>query len=241
MPLDTTFVKAKPTILSVGPAAAVGVKATAPTPVTVTMASGASAGAISLTVSSLTGAIKKGVILVFNEGTIGEVRCILTADASQGAGTLAVDTVSGEANSGIPGALEASDQAVWDGTYRVLGTQQSDYTLSEQTANLTSVTYDSSEAMVWDESEDTSKSWQIQRSGRFKPSDYAFQQIRLAAHEGREIWVKQVAPDESGDPIHSKSGRAKVRGYTESNPADGIYDASWTFAGQGKPTLADVT
>src|SRR5690606_41969087 len=64
----------------------------------------------------------------------------------------------------LHGALPIS----WDRMYRVLGTQQSDFSLSENTQNLQSVTYDSAEAMTWDESEDLSKSWQIQRTGRFK-------------------------------------------------------------------------
>lgn len=245
MPLDTTFVKGRPTQVFVGPAAPVGQKATAPTPVTLTVGSaGAAQGATSIPVTaSASATITKNTILVFEAGEVDECRVVVTADTPVSAveASLPVDSVEGEEGDGIPFALEENDTAEWDAMYRLLGTQQSDYSLSENTQNLQSVTYDSAEAMAWDESEDTSKSWQIQRSGRYKPTDYAFQQVRLAAHEGREIWVKQVTPDEDGNPIHSKSGRAKVRGYTETNPADGIYDASWTFAGQGKPVLADIT
>lgn len=245
MAFDTSFVKGKPTSVYVSDAAAVGAKAVAPTAVTLTVGAGGAAAAattVPLT-SSADVTLRANQILVFNAGDPDEVQLVVTADTAvtSSESPVPVDAVEGVKGAGIPGALTASDTATWDHMYRVLGTEQSDYTLSENTQNLQSVTYDSANAMSWDESEDTSKSWQVQRQGRYKPSDHAFQQVRLAAHEGREIWVKQISPDEDGAPIHSKSGRAKIRGYTESNPASGMYDASWTFAGQGKPTLADIT
>lgn len=245
MALDTTYVKAKETGVFVSDAAPVGQKATAPTAVTLTVgAAGAAKDAktVPLT-SSADVTLRANQILVFNAGDPDEVQLLVTAETAVTSSetSVPVGAVEGEVGAGIPGALTASDTATWDRLYRVLGTEQSDYTLSENTQNLQSVTYDSAQAMSWDESEDTSKSWQVARQGRFKPNDHAFQQVRLAAHEAREVWVKQVAPDEDGKPVHSKSGRAKIRGYSESNPASGMYDASWTFAGQGKPVLADIT
>lgn len=239
MPLDTTFVKARPTGLFVSDPAPIGQKATAPTPVTLTVgAAGAAKNATSIPVTaSATVTIPANTILVFEAGEADECRVVVTADTSVSAveTSLPVDAVEGEENDGIPFALSENDTAEWDRMYRVLGTQQSDFSMSENTQNLQSVTYDSSEAMTWDESEDLSKSWQIQRTGRFKPNDAGFKAVQTAASEGREVWVKQVVPDEDGDVAFTREGRAKVRGYQESNPADGIYDASWTFAGQGKP------
>lgn len=245
MGLDTTYAKGKPTQVLVGPAAAIGAKAVAPTPVTLTVKAAAAAAALTVSVSVAAGSatLQENQILVFNAGDPDEVQCVVTATTTVTTSntSVPVDIVEGETGAGLPGPLAENDTAVWDGMYRVLGTEQSDYTLSENTQQLQSVTYDSAVAMSWDESEDTSKSWTVQRRGRYKPHDYAFIQIRLAAHEGREIWMKQIAPDEDGAPVHSKSGRTKIRGYTESNPASGIYDVSWTFAGQGKPVLANIT
>lgn len=242
MPLDSSFIKAKPTGLYVSAAAASGSKATQPSDVTLTVGA-AGAAAAATTVPMTTSAditLVKNQILEFTGG----IELVVTADTAITTGggevSVPVDSVDGDEGDGIPAALVSGDTATWDQLYRVLGTEQSDYSVNEQSNQLRSVTYDSAESMSWDESSADSKSWQIQRSGRFKVDDYAFKQIQLAAHEDRELWLKQVSPREDGSPAQEKEGRVKVRGYSETNPASGIYDVGYTLAGQGKPTITDI-
>src|SRR5690606_3988919 len=137
--------------------AATGAKATAPTAITFTAASAASAGAteLSLTASVAT-TLEKNQILVFDD-----VPVLVTAQTAVETTSTAVpvDAVEGLAGDGIPDAIAENDTATWDGMFRVLGTESSDLTISEQTNPLTSVTYDSGQSMTWDEQEITSRGW----------------------------------------------------------------------------------
>lgn len=244
MALDTTFARGKPTGVYTSAAYPVGVRATKPTPVTLTVEASASAGAttVSLSVASGTVTLQENQILVFNEGDPDEVKCVVTTttEVTTSNTSVPVDAVEGQTGDGIPGALAENDTAVWDRLYRVLGTSRSPLSLTENTSQLTSITYDSAQAMTWDEMEINSKGWTLGREGRFKAHDPGYIETETAAYEGREVWVQRILPDEQGAPTRLTEGRAIVTNFQDDPPADGIIDASWTWQGQGKPSRATL-
>lgn len=232
MGLEQTFVKGQNVGVHISEVQ--GTKAVAPADITITVTADAAVAALALTLdSSADITLRKNQLLTF-----GAVEVVVTADTAIVTGTpvsVPVDASEGDAGDGISAEILTNATATWDQLYRVLGTAQSDFSISEQTNQLSSTTYDSSSALSWDEVEITSKGWQVARQGRFKPSDYAYQQIFAAALNGKELWFKHVSPDEDGAPAALREGRVKITGYAETNPSDGIIDANWTFSGQGKP------
>ena len=232
MALETTFVKGKKVAVFISDVQ--NGKAVAPAPVTINMEAPAAAGAVSLSVtSSANVTLRKNTILKF-----GTVLVLVTADTplTAVAANLPVDTVEGDEGAGIPEAIPDTASATYDGLHRVLGTQSSNFALTESSNNLSSVTYDASDVVSWDESSQTSKGWNFARAGRFKPTDHAWRQVSQAAKTGKEIWIKHVTPDENGNAAVTRVGRVTIEGYSESNAAEGIIDANWTFKGQGKIT-----
>lgn len=238
MGIDQTVVRGKYTSLRVSAAAATGVQATEPADIVLTAPTGASVGdtTVDLTVPSGTAELKKNQILEFSGGAI----VVVTADVSVGttATATAIDDPDGETGDGIDTAIAGAETATWDGLYEVLGTDDSQFQIGENVQELNPASYqDAYGGTAWSEDEEQSKNWQISRGGRFKIDDYAYQQIRLAGLEGREMWVKRVLADEANAEAEATEGRAKVRGFTTTAPAAGIVDASWTFRGQGSPAV----
>lgn len=240
MPLDQTFVKSRPTGLYISETAAAGAEAAAPNPVTFTVKSAASKGATSIDIAGdVETTLYPNQVLVFNEGDGDEVTLVVTEEVvvATSSTSVTVDGFEGEVGAGIADALGENDEAEWDGLFRVMGTVEANFGITEGTSSLTSNTYDSTGAVSWDESDATSKAFNVPRQGRFKPHDKAYRIIMRAAMNDREVFIKHVAPDEKGNPAKITTGRAKVRAYSESNPADGIYDVSYTLEGQGKPSV----
>lgn len=243
MGLDTSFSRGMPTGLYVSAAAPAGQKATKPTPVTITVGTGVSAGVTTVSLSSSANVtLEENQILVFNAGDPDEVALIVTAQTAVTGtpGAVPVDAVDGVAGDGIPGDLASSDTATWDQMYRVLGTETSDFNVTEGTQELSSVTYDSGQNMSWDEQEITSRGWNIPRGGRFKPNDPAYKAVRACGLSKREVWVKRILADEDGAAAQIEQGRATVTGFSNTAPASGIVDANWTFQGQGEPEVTDA-
>lgn len=243
MALDTRAVRGKRTGVYCSDAFPKGVKATKPTPVTLTVEAAATAGATTVSLSSSADVtLRNQQMLVFNEGEVNEVKCIVTADTpvTSSATSVPVDVVEGEAGAGLPGPLAVDDEAVWDRLYRVHGTSNAPLTVNDNTQNLQSITYDSSEAMAWDEVEVISKGWQFGRQGNFKPRDHSFNQNELAAYEGRELWLQRILPDEDGLPAKVQEGRVIVTNWADDAPAEGVITASWVWQGQGRPSRATL-
>lgn len=237
--MDTSFVKARFTGLYISPAAPKGAKAERPDTVTFTVAASATVEDDTLSLkASETAQLAKNQILVFNEGESDEVIVVVTEsiEVTTTATTVSVNRLEGEDDAGIDGNLAEDDEAEWNGLYRVLGTEEAPVNITEGTSELTSTTYDTGSALSWDESDATSKGYNIPRSGRFKANDHAYRIVFEAAQSDREVYVLHVAPDEDGNPVREFEGRAKVRSYSESAPAAGIYDVSYTLQGQGKPS-----
>lgn len=244
MALDTRFVLGVRSGVYVSDAAPAGAQALEPETVVLEVGEAAAAGALSLQLSStLPVTLRANQVLTFNAGTPAAVTVIVTEDTpvSNAASAVPVDAAEGDEGIGIPAAIDADSVAEWDQLYRVLGTSGSGLTVGESTNELNSVTYDTAQAMTWDESAITSKNWLMNRAGRFKPRDHAFQQVQLANLEGREVFVKRVLADEDGVPALIQKGRSQITGYSDDAPADGIVDASWTFTGQGRPTIIHIT
>lgn len=242
MGLETSFSRGMPTGLYVSAAAPAGQKATKPTAVTLTVGTGVSAGATSLSLSSSADVtLVKNQILIFNAAST-PVPVLVTADTAVTStpGAVPVDAVDGLAGDGIPDDLSSSDTATWDRMYRVLGTETSDFNVTEGTQELSSVTYDSGQNMSWDEQEITSRGWNIPRGGRFKPNDPAYKAVRACGLSKREVWVKRILADEDGAAAQIEQGRATVTGFSNTAPASGIVDANWTFQGQGEPEVTDA-
>lgn len=235
MAFDTKFVRGMPTGLYVSAAFPTGQKATAPTPVTITNTANANAGDTSLTLSSATDVwLEANQILIFDD-----VPVIVTArtQVTSTPAAVPVDAVEGVAGDGIPDDIPENETASWDRMYRVMGTESSDLNITEGTQELSSVTYDSGQAMSWDEQEITSRGWNIPRNGRFKPNDPAYLAVRAAGLSKREVWVKRILADEDGDAGQIEQGRATVTGFTVTAPASGMVDANWVFQGQGQPII----
>ena len=137
---------------------------------------------------------------------------------------------------GTPISLEFGSWLYFDGMLRVTGTSDSELSISESPADATSVVYEGAMASaVWSETTITSKGWTLPRRGRFRPNDPAYQAVRTAALQGREVFVERVLPDENGEPAEITAGRALITGFATPAPAGGIVDANWVFRGQGPP------
>lgn len=142
-------------------------------------------------------------------------------------------------DSGVSVTLGAGTRGHWNSLYRVLGTSDSDLQLSEVTQEATSVVHSGHPSPVWAERVITSKNWTLPRRGRYRPADMAYQAIRQAALEDREVWVERVLPSENGNPAEVESGRALITGFGKTAPADGVIDAAWVFTGQGPLSMAE--
>lgn len=236
--MDTSYVKAIHTGLYISELAPKGAKAEKPNPVTFTVAASATKGDTTVSLKADRAVeVAANQILVFNAGSGDELTLVVTeaVEVTTTATAVSVNRLEGDVGDGIDGALTEDDEAEWNGLYRVLGTSEAPVNITEGVSELSSTTYDTGRTIAWNESDANSKSFNIPRSGRFKARDKAYRIIFEAAKTDRELYVLQVAPDENGEPAREFEGRVKVRNYNESNPAEGIYDVSYTLQGQGKP------
>lgn len=234
MPYDTTYARGRYTGVFIS--AVQDGTAVAPTAETVTVSAEATAGATSLSVDAITNAIKAGQTFTASGGE----EFIVTADAAAGATSLSVDSIGGDEGSGLDGTIAAAETFSNTLLYRVLGTSSTNVTINENNVQqLQSVTYETTDTMSWDSSDAASKGWQVPRQGRYKVNDYAYRQVRTAALNDKEVWLEERLPDEAGDVGEVWAGRAKVRNFDIAAPADGIVDATWTFVGQGAPTVTN--
>ena len=240
MPLDTTFAKAKETILKVSAPLLNADTAVEPVDVTISLTAAATAGDTSLTVAALPAALKKNNILTFTWGTGNSVDVLITANADAGATTVAVDSVAGDVGDGVP-AIDISATATFDQLYRVAGTETADLTLSEGVTTYTSNTYDSANAVVYDTATIDTASWSISRVGRQKLSDYGYVQCHNAAFQKLPVWVKLERPGENNVIAVTYEGVAWVTGFSDTGAATALNDGGWTFQGNGKIYMTRTT
>lgn len=237
MSLDTGFSRGMRTEVRISTPAPSGQRATKPESITLTNTAAAVEGATELTLTASTATVlEANQILHF-----GDVSVVVTEQTAVDTATpVPVDGLEGVAGDGIPASIAEDETATWDGLHRVMGTSDSTLNITEGTNELSSVTYDSGQSMSWDETEITSKGWNMDRSGRFKSRDRAYRSVRQSALTGREVWLERTLTDEQGNPAQIERGRAVVTAFSAPAPAEGIVDASWTFTGQGQLEVIDV-
>lgn len=195
-------------------------------------ATGAVAGDTTLEVEALPVDIKKNTILYFDESGV-LVPVLVTVDAAESDTELTVDSLTGKVGDGIPVALSTGTVASYDQLYRVMGTEQADYTSSEGVTTYSSNTYDSFATVTYNKQTIDTAGWTISRNGRQALNDFGFQQCQEAALGHKVLWVKLERPNENGDVAMVYEGKAWLTGWADTGAATGLNDANWTFQGEG--------
>ena len=241
MSLETTFASGVYANLVVSTKFAAGTAATEPADAAWTFAV-ASATDVSITVTSdIESIVKKNAVIVADAAT--DKQFVVTADVTLPAavGTaVAVDSIEGDVGDGLPVAWAGTETYTYDHLHRVLGTENAPFTTSGQTQNLQSITYESAYTTSWEAAKQLTKNWNIARTGRFKPDDYAFMQLIDAGLNGGQLWAKIVYPGEDSFPAMSFEGAVIVNDWSAPAPSNGIVDATYTLLGQGQPKMVYI-
>lgn len=229
MPLLFDIVRGRPALMYLK---MIGTSEVAPTTVTATVATaGAAADATSIPVDSLPGAIPKNTVLTFSRaaGSPSAMKVVVTADAASTDTTLAVEAFEGASGDGIPYSLADDDAATWDGLYTDIGSNALDFSVNEQTTELTAVTHGSATGVRVAIPEVTTVSPTISRQGMFFDDGQLIEDlVKNAKTPNANWWVKYVVPDSSGAPKVTYEGLARVFGVGHPTPADNLITLAYS-------------
>lgn len=225
MPLKLNTVRGRPALMYLKQ---IGTAVAAPGTVEVTIgAGGATAGATSLTVTALPGAVPKNTVLVFNDSN--KVKVVVTADATASATTLSVESFEGATGDGISDALTSGDKATWDGLYTDIASNSLDFSANEQTNELTAVTHGSATGVRVAVPEVTSVQPTISRQGLFFADGQLYKDIvRNAKSPNANWWVKYVLPGHDGAVAVTYEGLARMFGVGHPTPADNLVQLNYS-------------
>lgn len=226
MPLIFNGVRGRPSLMRLR---ALGSGTTKPSAVTAVVASGgAAAGVNSIPVTALSALIPKNAVLTFDDAN--GVTVVLTADAAASATALLVESFEGAQGAGTSHALDAADEADWDGLYTDVASNSLDFSANEQTNELTAVTHGGSTGVRVAVPEVTSISPTIQRGGFFlNDSPLLTSLLQNVKTPNQNWWGKYTLPDEDGVPLFEYEGLGRVFGVGHPTPADNFIQLAYSF------------
>src|SRR5690606_22800761 len=173
MPLKFDMVRGRPALMSLRQ---IGPSRVAPATVTVTVDSaGAPKGATSIPVTALSADIPKNTVLTFDDAESTKV--VVVEDAASGATSLSVESFEGADGDGIQNALTGGDAATWDGLFTDIASNSLDFSVNEQTNELTAVTHGSATGVRVSVPEVTSVQPTITRQGLFFADGQLYQDL----------------------------------------------------------------
>lgn len=229
MPLIFNMVRGRPALMHLKN---IGVGTTAPATVTATVsASGASQGANSIPVGALPGAIPKNTVLAFTASGGGAIitKVVVTADANATDTSLAVEAFEGASGDGIDTALVSTDKAVWDGLLTDIASNALDFSVNEQTNELSAVTHGSATGVRVIVPEVTGVQPTISRQGLFFTDSPLYKDIvKNAKTPNANWWVKYVLPGVDGSPAVVYEGLARMFGVGHPTPADNLVQLAYS-------------
>jgi hypothetical protein len=229
MPLKFDPVRGKPALFYLVHR---GTLTTAPATVTVTVAAaGAAAGVNSIPVDALPAAVPKNTVLTFSRaaGSPSTVRVVTTADAAEGATSIAVEDFEGADGDGIPFALADNDAATWDGLYTDIASESLDFQVNAQTQELNPVTHGSATGVSVSLPEITSIAPSVTRQGLFFSNSQIVKDILTYGDTNANFYGKLVQPDYTGQPWVTRAGIGVISGVGTPSPADNLIQLSYTF------------
>lgn len=229
MPIKYNIVRGRPSLAFLRP---LGSSQNAPSTVTVTLTSGATIGAKTLTVASLSGPIPANTLLRFDRalGDPDVVSVIVTEDAEASETSLSVETFDGAEGDGISHALAISDFATWDGLWTDGASQSLDFSANEQTQELTAVTHGSSTGVKVSLPEVTSVQPQFTRQGLFLNNGPLLTAlVKNVKTPNQNWWGKYTVAGADGLPAVEYAGLGRVSGVGHPTPADNITQLAYTF------------
>lgn len=229
MPLIFDMVRGRPALMYLK---RIGTAIVAPTGVTVTVdAAGALAGATSIPVTSLSAAVPKNTVLEFTATGGGAVitKVVVTADATASAVSLSVEAFEGASGDGIDAALVSTDKAVWDGLYTDIASNSLDFSVNEQTNELTAVTHGSATGVRVGVPEVTSVQPTISRQGLFFADGQLYKDIvKNAKTPNANWWAKYILPAADGTAAVTYEGLVRMFGVGHPTPADNLVQLSYS-------------
>ena len=229
MPLIFNLVRGRPALMYLK---RLGTGTTAPATVTATVsAAGASQGATSIPVSALSAGIPKNTVLAFTAtgGGATITKVVVTADASASDTSLAVEAFEGASGDGIDAALVSTDKAVWDGLLTDIASNALDFSVNEQTNELTAVTHGSATGVRVAVPEVTSVQPTVTRQGLFFTDSPLYKDIvKNAKTPNANWWAKYVLPDFEGEPAVTYEGLARMFGVGHPTPADNLVQLTYS-------------
>ena len=213
---------------------------TRPPDVTVTLGAAITAGALTATVTALTGPIAKGVTLFFTSGVegtavLGIVR--LTAEAKQGETALAIAPAANAiANGSVASHL---------GVICVRGLTSTGFSIANQEQTAAEIQCDEDAvagALVgYAEGTVSSASWSAPLSGNVRDNTVGYQMLKMAAAlavDGVYVWFEhEITPLGGYSKGSLDSGVAQILQFDATSSADGFVTFSSNAAGRGAPTL----
>ena len=229
MPLKFDMVRGKPALFYLVHR---GVLTTAPATVTVTVgAAGAAAGANTIPVTALPGAIPKNTVLRFSRaaGDPDEVIVVVTEDAAATDTSIAVESFEGADGDGISHSLASADEAVWDGLYTDIASESLDFQVNAQTQELNPVTHGSATGVSVSLPEITSIAPSVTRQGLFFARSQVVEDLLTYGDTNANWYGKLVQPDSTGQPWATREGLGVVSGVGTPTPADNLIQLQYTF------------
>ncbi|MFN6572414.1 hypothetical protein [Dendronalium sp. ChiSLP03b] len=199
-----------------------------PDDVSITAGSGITSAATSVTVTALSGPIAAGTPLTFDNGT-SKLTVYLAADAKTGDTSLTIEAASA--------ALTGSSTAEYLAKLRLLGGTQLSVNLGA----------DRTESLVFEDPLGyadgviTKQNWELPWTANLLSDDDAFRRVYYAASQavsGREIFVWQEDPPPKGKTVgDGLKGTAVITNFSKQLQSDAICTISFSFNGQGSPTI----
>lgn len=225
MPLKFDMVRGRPALMSLRQ---IGTSRVAPATVTVTVdTAGAPKGATSIPVTALSADIPKNTVLTFDDAESTKV--VVVEDAASGATSLSVESFEGADGDGIQNALTSGDAATWDGLFTDIASNSLDFSVNEQTNELTAVTHGSATGVRVSVPEVTSVQPTITRQGLFFADGQLYQDlVKNAKTPNSNWWVKYVVPGPDGSPAVTYEGLARVFGVGHPTPADNLVQLNYS-------------
>lgn len=230
MPLLFDIVRGKPALMYLKQ---IGTSESAPSTVTATVSSaGAAADATTIPVSALSAAIPKNTVLEFSRaaGSPSTVKVVVTEDADASDTSLKVEAFEGASGDGIDAALAENDAATWDGLYTDIASNALDFSVNEQTQELTAVTHGSATSVRVSVPEVTSVQPTIQRQGMFFDDGTLISDlVKNAKTPNANWWGKLIIPDSAGAAKVTYAGLGRVFGVGHPTPADNLITLTYSF------------